>query len=131
MPTLRTQPSLVWERPPESQVTAVRFVLRESETGAEAGVAVVSPEARYASVAWRGAPRLARLHVGRAEWVAIAAEVSALAVGAVVPAASALYHLICAERGARLTCEAIETVTAPAFDLAAALDGIVTAGRVG
>lgn len=130
MPTLRAQPTLVCERPPQAQVTAVRFVLREVETGAEAGTAVVSPEARYASVAWPGEARLARLRVVPAAWKAVMAELSALAVGETVLTTSTMHRLVADDRGVRLTCETIETVTTPPFELAGVLDAILRGAAV-
>lgn len=122
--------TLVTEFPVNTQVTAVRLVLRESETGAEVGTALVCVEARYLSVAWRGESRLSRVHVSPAGWRAVAAEVAPLSPGDAIQPTSTVYHLIRAERAARVTCATVETVTAKPSDLVHALDVLIAGVRL-
>ena len=56
-------------------MTAYVFTITSLETGRRLGAAVLCPRARYASVAWRGAPRLARPFVLPGGWLAIEREI--------------------------------------------------------
>lgn len=55
-------------------MTAHHFVLTSLETGAMLGQALICPEARYASVRWKGADRLDRRFVPALSWKAIERE---------------------------------------------------------
>jgi len=52
-------------------MTAYVFTISSLETGRTLGAAVVAPQARYASIAWRGAARIERWFLPPASWLAV------------------------------------------------------------
>ena len=57
-------------------MTAYLFTITSLETGRQLGAALIAPQARYASIAWRGASRLARPFVTPENWREIEREVT-------------------------------------------------------
>jgi hypothetical protein len=47
---------------------AITFSITDLATGRRLALALICPEARYASIAWRGADRLDRRHVTPGQW---------------------------------------------------------------
>jgi len=57
-------------------MTAVLLSIAQLETGRTVGMALICPEARYASVMWHGAPRIDRRMASPAIWRAVIAELT-------------------------------------------------------
>jgi len=109
---------------PRADIHAHRFDLRSKVSGESEGVAVVCADARYASVRWRGAERLSRLHAPPSAWKTVEPLLRALALGDAAPPAVAT--LIAPERQLVVVCISAHTISAAPFDVTAALDGLLT-----
>lgn len=103
-------------------VLAHRITLRSRLSQAIEGNGVVCVDSRYASVQWRGAPRLTRLNAPAATW-----RVLNIALPSIQPgnAASAeLAQLLGEGRGVDVVCASVHPITAAPFDMVAVLDAL-------
>lgn len=79
-------------------MTAYTFGLTSLETGRLLGEAIVCPQARYVSVAWRGAGRLDRKFVHAASWTRIERELADGWPNGIVDTRSAVGETLIADR---------------------------------
>jgi hypothetical protein len=108
-------------------VAAWVFALSARADGSPEGIAVVSPEARYCSVQWAGAPRITRRHVTPAQWREVTAIGNALVPGA-LDGGNTLATLITGERGRAIvvTFTGVQTIETLPERLAETLDTLLT-----
>lgn len=104
-------------------MTAFVLAISSLETGRRVGAALICPSARYASVAWHNATRLARPFVPPSGWLAIEREAAEQLPAGPLPTTSALVRALELESDVVVQYASIEPIGA-AVDLitAAALD---------
>lgn len=106
-------------------MTATLFTL--TEAGRVAGLGLVCPEARYASVRWAHADRLDRCHVSAAQWQEIVRMLGDTTPGRIEPSSALGTVLACGRLG--LTAQWLTVL--PVADVApqavaGELDGLLT-----
>ena len=73
-------------------MTAYVFTITSLETGRRLGAAVLCPQARYASIAWHGAPRPSRPFVLPMGWLAIERELGEQLPAGPLPTTSPIFQ---------------------------------------
>lgn len=124
MPTQRLTVTTELPREVTPAARAATFALEPLEPSEPLGVAVVCPDARYASARWRGEDRPTRLHLTPAEWRAVAEELEIVTPDLWVNGGTTLVRVVTAGR-AHLRCVAITELKGDPWALTAALDALL------
>jgi hypothetical protein len=115
-------------------MNAITFVLSDLDTGRTLGRALVCVNARYASIAWRGAERLDRVFVRPHEWKGIEMAIAEKLPAGALPAASPIVvALLPEDRRHSIVIQYYtqQPIQADAFDVVAAqLDGLLARSAV-
>lgn len=106
-------------------ISAWTFALLSSIAGETLGLAMICPEARYVTIAWKGG-RFERRHAGPALWRSIEADLLTGFPGGVVPKVSAVTSVLAGSRAAVIDVgqlHALPVTIGEPSDAVTALDG--------
>ncbi len=110
-----------------TRVLVWRFTLTERASGVYAGGAVVSTEARYLSLLWRGQERLDRRHASPVDWREVMAQLETVTETTDVAHGTVLCQLLVGTAPVSVCVTCVERLSIEALpaDLARALDEVL------